>query len=420
MQKWLNSLNSTELTWLMVSALLVLISFGMWIILGKLKIRKNFQIGLAIGFFVLLFLPLYWLIDLADNKRKFEEGQLLEVLEIDKNGQKYLVTFSLSVTTGKSSTTHWLAFDVLEISTGRRIRRGVFRLGSVWDLKILGYSEPYIAVDHYGIKLFNPFAENVQFESEENIKLQFVSKFPHLSNKVAKFELRQENVGLIARFTLKNGEQSCIWIKKWQSIDCQKVNLPAYLIDSENEKPKIFTYFNFIAYYWRDSTWITMGLPDKNNPYKSRFYRHLGTPNYNDGISVTFSEGDSTRSLLPKKEKQGLSFPQRLEVLGNQDFIDAQFLFISDDLAILRNKLEVGGSNRLTAFNLAQQKIHWQLETDSFKLHPQVGAFFQTRAINGGKNLILFASKIYPIRGGYRIIGLETQSGRKVWEYDFK
>lgn len=421
MNEWLNNLNSQEVTWLTISLVIVIFGLGTWLILNKLKTKKNYQVWVFIGFFGCLLVPMIWLINLSDYKKKFEEAQLLDVLEIEKNQQKYLLTLSLSVTSSKSSTTHWLPYDILEANTGKRIKRGIIRLGSIWDLKILSYSEPYIWLTNYGIKLLDPWGEKEEFVSENQIQAFIESKFPSLKDKIAKLELKQENVGLIAKTIAKNGEQTCIRVNKWQTIDCQQVNTPAYIVDSKNEKPKTFTYFNFLAYFWRDSTWVTMGLPDKNNPYKSKFYRHVGTPSYSDGISVTITEGDSTRSLLPQKRVRGRSFPERLEPFGNQEFVEAQFLFITGDLAILKNKMEVGGSTRLTAFDLSQQKIKWQIETSELKLHANMGVYFQVKAINEGKNLLLYASKQYPISSGaYRLVCLDTQSGRKQWEYNFK
>jgi hypothetical protein len=381
-------LSSQAMLWILF-AWIGLFMLAFLLTIGFKKNKKNFSssewliifalITCSIGGFVVIIMEI-------DYKNRFEEARLYEIIPFNRGSEQYLITISQSVTSGKSSTTYWLTYDILNAQTGKRIKRESINLGKqTWDFKILGNNDQFIFLNHYGVKWFDPFGQ-AKLLGEADIQAQMEQKLPALRGKIAKLEVKTENIGNVILLTMKTGELQCFGLFNFQKIDCQTLSYPPGKLNPFYKPSRLFFYFDYVAHQWNDSTWLTLVRSDKNNPYKTRLYQHRGMPNYDNGIQVTITEGDSTRNLLPQAPTRAKTFPERLELFSSTEFLGGSLLFCLADQAFLKTVSEIGtsGKNRLTAYNLPQKKIDWQVEIENLKLSPQASANYKVQIIQKG------------------------------------
>ncbi|MCU0445240.1 MAG: hypothetical protein MUE85_10010 [Microscillaceae bacterium] len=351
-----------------------------------------------------------------ETKKRYENARLQQVLTITRGGKDYIIIISQSITSGKSSSTHWLLYDILVAQTGKRIKREAINLGhSTWDFKLLDNNQQYIFINHNGIKLFDPFGKS-EFLTEADLRQSLEQAQPNLKNKIAKVELKTENAGNVIMVTRKTGELQCFSLQNWQALDCQ--SLSSYAYNPLRKPSRVFIYFNYVAHQWNDSTWLVLGSPDKNNPYKAKLYQHRGNPN-GGGIEITMTEGDSTRSLLPNNQPRTKSFPERLELFSNDGFLNSSIEFCLDNRVYLKNIDELGANSQklLTAYNLLQKKIDWQINIDSLQLSSEKVNYFSTQRIKQAKKLLILpAQPIYWL--GTKLVCLDLQTGKLQWTYE--
>lgn len=423
MENWLNQLDAMGLTWVMMSfiAFITMLMIVFSLQFSKAGRKTNLKGARLYGFLVavgILVAGIFWFTHLLEYKRKFEEGSLIEVVNMRHQGKDYLITFCESVTTTKSSTTRWLPFDILEAETGKRVKRKIVKLGNVSDVKIVGWTAEFVWVYQQGLKLLDIFGKEA-FLTDAEIQALIESKMPDLKGKIGKIVLRETG---IFEVTTQSGDAHCIRQKDWQKTDCQAQNDIRKSLHNNNSHRQIFLYFDYTAHYWRDSTWLVLALPNKKSPAKSRLYQYKGEPQYGR-ISVTYTEGDSTRNLLPDKPKtQLLSFPQMLKPLDSTVFLNANLLFCTTELALLKNTnaIGVGSKTLLTAYNPTAKSTTWQIATDSLQLYGAHEGNFQVIPFNQGKRLLLFVRRPYPAQGKYKVVCLNADTGHTHWKYDFK
>jgi hypothetical protein len=397
--------------------------FTFLLTIGFKKTKKNLTINewiTSIALIIIFVGGLVLIIIDIDAKNRLANARLFEVIQMKRGSEDYLITISQSVTSGKSSTTYWLMYDILNAQTGKRIKRESISLGKqAWDFKILGANEQFVFLNSSGIKWFDPFGE-AKLLGEADIKAQIGQKLPALREKIAKIEIKTENIGQVILLTMKTGELQCFGLFNFQKIDCQTLSNPPGILNPFHKPSKIFIYFNYVAHQWNDSTWLTLLNSDKNNPYKTRFYQHRGNPNYGNDIQITLTEGDSTRSLLPKTQPRAKTFPERLELFSSTEFLSASLLFCLNDRAYLRTVSEIGasGKNLLTAYNLHQKKIDWQVEVDDLKLNSPAISNYKVQIIQNGKSLLLSSGERNTLSNA-QLVGLDAQTGKRKWVYDF-
>jgi hypothetical protein len=415
---------SSQAMLFIIFAWIGLFIFSFLLTIGFKKTKKNLSVNewiISIGLITVFIGGFLVIIFELEYKNRLGDARLLEVIQINRGGENYLITISQSVTSGKSSTSYWLLYDILNVQTGKRVKRESLKLGNgIWDFKILGKNEQFIFFNHYGIKLLDPFGKS-EFLGEAEIQNHLLQKMPTLVGKIAKVELKTENIGSVILVTKKTGELQCFGLHNFQQVDCQALSYPPGKLNPWYKPLQVLHYYNYAIHQWNDSTWLTLGLRDATNPYKSRLYQHKGRPdNLGDGIQVTITEGDSTRSLLPQSQPKTKTFPERLELFSQTDFLSASLIFCDKDRIYLKNVSEIGqtGKNLLTAYNLIKKQIDWQVVVEDLKLSSQTSPYYQVQIIQNSKNLLLSSGERNTLNTA-RLVCLDAQTGKIEWQYDF-